>query len=109
MTHDDDTNELETPRNYRRRSEDNGTLGAITHAYHRFKPIWILLAAFIVALGFGFRTPAETFKSLQSQIDDAVRIARADSANLDKLIKLACLDTDHDQRVKELVGLPCTR
>lgn len=66
-----------------------------------------LLGFFLVAAGFGFQTPRQTFLRQDSAIAALnERQTRAEERNI-MLLKLSCLDRQHTRRDFQLVGLRC--
>lgn len=101
-----------------RREADPGPFGNLLNTLHKYRALAYLLAAFLLAAGFGFKTPSERFSELDSahhQRMDAIA-SRVDSAQaeLDRALPLietsaiiACLSIP--EREAAQYRLPCRR
>ena len=109
----------------RMRAEDRSIWFKTAYLLEKYKALVWLIGAFLIAMGFDFKTPSMTTKDLQAQIT-ALRTEmrlRTDTihsevsqgasdrmeirADMKKILKLYCLDQRIAQRDKELVGLDC--
>lgn len=108
------------------REEDRSIWMRSAYWIEKYKLLWVPLLGVLTAMGFGWRTPAQTTRDIQSTIEvtRAVLQKRVDSLDarvstsdqtrgrlefkLDVLLKLACSDPRISTRDKELAGLDCT-
>ncbi len=99
---EDDEMCLDPLRENGRRKEDNDILAKIANLGIKYHWMFTLVILFLIALGFGFRTPASIFAEMRSEI-------KANKATTDSAIKrLEGVDAinDHDARyLKDLIEL----
>lgn len=98
------------------RSEDRSVLAHIAYLKDKFFIIWAPALALIMAMGFGFKTPAQTTAILQAQIDSTTRkMKELDSVQhrmeqkIDMILKINCLAVKIPQKDLILAGLDCSR
>ncbi len=96
------------------RSGDRSIWTRLSALKEKYSVLWMAVTWFLIALGFGFRTPAMATKELQAQID-VIRstIARADTSQqkfermLNIQFRLQCVDARISERDRQLAGLDC--
>jgi hypothetical protein len=96
----------------RTRTEDFSIWAQIGFYLDKYKLILYLLIAALVALGFDFKTPAQTYKIMNDRIDTlALTVQRGSTAStqqnlkLDALLRLACIQ--QQPRDMQLAGVNC--
>lgn len=98
------------------RAEDRSVLMRMSYTYDKYRPIVVISGFFLIAAGFGFKTPKATFdemKAAQKQAADSanVRIARLErlAINMDALIRVKCVELIDKPRDLQLAGIDCTK
>lgn len=97
----------------RTRSEDFSIWAQIGFYLDKYRLILYVVIAALVALGFDFKTPAQTYKIMNDRIDTLAMTVQKGSAastqqnlKLDALLRLACLQ--QQPRDMQLAGVNCT-
>lgn len=127
MPHTQKTSETPGPdeRYVYMRAEDRSIWMRSAFWIEKYKLLWVPLLAILTAMGFGWRTPAQTTHELRETIEstrtvlqrqvDTIRsnvISGEQTRNrleskLDVLLKLSCSDPRIARRDKQLAGLEC--
>jgi hypothetical protein len=107
------------------RSEDRSIWMRSAFWIEKYKLLWVPLLAILTAMGFGWRTPAQTTHELRETIEStrAVLQRQVDTirstvqsgeqtrgrleSKLNVLLKLSCSDPRIARRDKQLAGLEC--
>lgn len=98
------------------RAEDRSVWMKISCLIDKYKPLVWLIFALALALGFGFKTPAQRDEETKIKIDSlALRTTRleqymeATQRNLNTLVRLRCLDvqTEMSKAATRASGLNC--
>jgi hypothetical protein len=103
------------------RAVDHSFWLRVSYLLDKYKLLWWILVAFLISLGFDFRTPASNYKMLSTRIDTVA--SRVDSmfaenrkaalsrdkieTKLDVLITFRCLE--QNQRDLVLAGVDCSK
>lgn len=96
----------------RTRSADFSIWAQISFYLDKYRLILYVVIAALVALGFDFKTPAQTYKVMNNRIDTlALTVEKSSAASsqqnvkLDALLRLACLQ--QQPRDMQLAGVNC--
>lgn len=98
------------------RIEDRSFWARTSAALEKYKLLAWIIVTIIVAAGYGFKTPGQTFDLIHSQIDTLQLHERAAVAErgalvnkIDALIRLECVRAarEHIEQDAILVGLDC--
>lgn len=87
--------------------ESRGFMDTVNGVYNRYKSIWLFAGILGVGLGFGFQTPAETFKKIEIRLDSLEREVKHLKETDHKLLDLACTGNNISAHDKAILELPC--
>lgn len=100
----------------RRRAEDYTFVGKIAYYSNKYSIFWIPLLAFLTAMGFGFKTPAQQaiefttkITVLDSNLHVEVRNRHELDMKIDILLKLSCINSKISKDYQQLIGLNCEK
>ncbi len=98
------------------REEDRSKWARVSLTLDKYKPLVWLAGLLLVAAGFGFKTPSDTFGKIHGRLDTLEIKERKSEGNqfrienkLDMLVKLRCMEMIESKRDRDmqLVGLDC--
>jgi hypothetical protein len=96
------------------RAEDRNFFLRMSYTWEKYRVLIYLAMAFLVAMGFDFKTPAQNYKILSDRIDVIAAQVRRDSAakaeishQLDILITFQCMS--QNPRDMTIARVDCTK
>lgn len=97
------------------RAEDRSLMLQVSYFLDKYRPLTWLLGWFLIALGFGFKTPQQNYDELRAEIAVVRSQVQRDSAQkaemtgmLQVLIRFKCLEVA-SPRDMQLAGVNCAR
>lgn len=89
------------------RSADHSVWAKSAAWLERYKLLWYVLVGIGMALGFGFKTPNQYYRELNTRVDELSRTQATQIKQLDVLIKFQCLN--QSDRDMSIAGIDCSK